>query len=137
MTPGRPVSEQDLMRYLDGELPPEERARIDHALEESGELRAQLEMFHSLRAGLHDLPLAPPSAHASVWDGVAAKLTGRGSRAFVAAGVAGWLAYGGWMWASDAPDRWERMGVAGVAIGILVLFALVIRDRFHGWSEDG
>lgn len=132
MNPGRPVSEQDLMRYLDGELAPEERARIDRALEQSGDLRAQLEVFRSLRAGLHDLPLSPLPAHASVWDGVAPKLTGRGSRAFVLAGVAGWLAYGGWLWASGAPDRWERLGVAGVAIGVLVLFALVIRDRFRG-----
>lgn len=137
MTPGRPVSDQDLMRYLDGELPPEERARIDGALEESADLRTQLELFRSLRAGLHDLPLAPPPSDGSVWDGVAAKLTGRGSRAFVGAGVAAWLAYGGWLWASGAADRWERLGVAGVAIGVLVLFALVIRDRFHGWADDG
>jgi len=135
MTTGGPVSEQDLMRYLDGELPPEERRRIDRALEGSDELRRQLDLFRSLRAGFHELSLAPPPPDGSVWHGVAATLTGRGSRAFVGAGVAAWLTHAVWVWFSGAPDRWERLGVAAVAIGVLVLFAVVIRDRFRAWSD--
>jgi hypothetical protein len=38
--------------------------------------------------------------------------------------------------AIDAHDPWARMLVAAVAIGILALFAAVIRDRYRSWSED-
>lgn len=131
-----PVSDQDLMRYLDGELPPAERVRIEAALAESGELREQLETFRSLRAGFHDLTFSPGGPDRSVWDRVAARVFRSSARLFIAIGVGLWLAYAAYELSTGRIDAWTRVTVGGLAIGVLVLFALVIRDRYRTWSDD-
>jgi hypothetical protein len=57
-------------------------------------------------------------------------------RIFVLAGVAVWVTYAVYVIVAGARDPWERLGVAGVAIGIMTLFAAVIRDRYRAWSDD-
>lgn len=131
-----PVNSQDLMRYLDGELGPEERIRIEEALAESSELQKELEAFRSLRAGFHELTFLDPKHQRSVWHRVAAHIAGPSGKVFVLGGVAAWLAYAIYVFTVAAHDPWERLGVAAVAIGVLALFAAVIRDRYRTWSDD-
>lgn len=136
MTAPGPVSEQDLMRYLDGELPPDERARVDTALDASPELRRQLETFRSLRAGFHDLTFPPAGPDRSVWDRVAVRVFRSSARMFIGIGVGFWLAYAAYELSTGRSDAWTRVAVGGMAIAVLVLFALVIRDRYRTWSDD-
>ena len=136
MTAHPSVSTQDLMRYLDGELPPAEHRRVEAALEDSPELRAQLDAFRSLRAGFHDLTF-PEREERSVWDRVAARILRSRARWFLVSGVVAWLAYAAWVLVEAPVDAWTRVTVAGVAIGVLVLFALVIRDRYRSWADRG
>jgi anti-sigma factor RsiW len=131
-----PVNDQDLMRYLDGELAPDERARVEEALASSTELREQLDAFRSLRSGFHELTFPDASCDRSIWHRVAAHVAGRSGRGFFLAGVAVWLAYAVFVVVTGPRDAWERLGVAAVAIGILALFAAVIRDRYRSWSDD-
>jgi anti-sigma factor RsiW len=135
MTNQEPVSTQDLMRYLDGELPPTEQRRVEVALEVSPELREQLRAFRSLRAGLHDLTF-PDRDDRSVWDRVAVRIVRSRARWFVVAGAALWLVYAFVVLSQGSVDAWTRVTVAGIAIGVLVLFALVIRDRYRSWADD-
>jgi anti-sigma factor RsiW len=135
MTNQEPVSTQDLMRYLDGELPPTEQRRVELALEASPELREQLRAFRSLRAGLHDLTF-PDRDDRSVWDRVAVRIVRSRARWFVVAGAALWLVYAFVVLSQGSVDAWTRVTVAGIAIGVLVLFALVIRDRYRSWADD-
>ena len=131
-----PVTGQDLMRYLDGELTPDERARIEDALTASAALREELATFRSLRSGFRELSFAETSPRHSVWHRVAAHVSRPSGRRFVLLGFAIWLTYGIYVIAVGAHDFWERMAVAAVAIGILALFAAVIRDRYRAWSGD-
>ena len=135
MTNQEPVSTHDLMRYLDGELPPNEQRRVEVALEASTELREQLRAFRSLRAGLHDLTF-PDRDDRSVWDRVAVRIVRSRARWFLAAGIALWLVYAFVVLSQGSVDAWTRVTVAGIAIGVLVLFALVIRDRYRSWADD-
>jgi anti-sigma factor RsiW len=137
MTAPDPVSEQDLMRYLDGELPPAERARVEAALDASPQLRGELDTFRSLRAGFHDLTFPPAGPERSVWDRVAARVFRSSARMFIGIGVALWLGYAAYELSMGRIDAWTRVTVGGLAIGVLVLFALVIRDRYRPWSDDG
>jgi len=131
-----PVTSQDLMRYLDGELTPDERLRVEHALAESAVLREELATFRSLRSGFHELTFVETSAESSIWHRVATHVARPTGRVFVIMGVTAWVTYGIYVIAIDAHDPWARMLVAAVAIGILALFAAVIRDRYRSWSED-
>ncbi len=134
MTGREPVSTQDLMRYLDGELPPDEQRRVEAALDASSELRAQFQTFRSLRAGFHDLTF-PAREERSVWDKVAVRILRSRARWFVGVGVAIWLLYAAVVVRQGAVDAWTRVTVAGIAIGVLILFALVIRDRYQSWAD--
>lgn len=134
MTAREPVSTQDLMRYLDGELPPDDQRRVEAALDASSELREQLHTFRSLRAGFHDLTF-PAREERSVWDKVAVRILRSRARWFVGVGVAIWLLYAAVVVRQGAVDAWTRVTVAGLAIGVLILFALVIRDRYQSWAD--
>lgn len=134
MTAREPVSTQDLMRYLDGELPPDDQRRVEAALDASSELREQLHTFRSLRAGFHDLTF-PAREERSVWDKVAVRILRSRARWFVGVGVAIWLLYATVVVRQGAVDAWTRVTVAGLAIGVLILFALVIRDRYQSWAD--
>jgi anti-sigma factor RsiW len=124
------------MRYLDGELPPDERRRVEDAVSGSEELRRQLEAFRALRTDLHGLRFAESSCEGTVWHRVAAQVTRPAGRTFALVGLVAWLAYAAWALSSGTPDPWDRIAVAGVSIGVLVLLAAVIRDRFRSWSDD-
>ena len=131
-----PVTSQDLMLYLDGELNPDERARIEDALTASAALREELATFRSLRSGFHELSFVDTSPRGSMWHRVAAHVSKPSGKGFVLLGLAAWVTYGIYLIAAGAREFWERMGVAAVAIGILALFAAVIRDRYRAWSGD-
>jgi anti-sigma factor RsiW len=55
------------MRYLDGELSPDERARIDAALAQSTELQREIAIFRALKADVQELSFHPGAYHTSVW----------------------------------------------------------------------
>lgn len=136
MTEPESVSTQDLMRYLDGELPPDERERVDRALAGSEELRKQLEIFRSLRADFHRLTFTGGSDEGTVWHRVAAHVARPAGRTFMLAGLVAWVAYAVWLFASGTPEPWDRLAVAGASIAVLTLLALVIREGLRSWPDD-
>ena len=71
------ISHEDLMRFLDGELPPEEHARVETEITASTELSRELAIFKSIKGGFQDLSFHPGSYHHSVWDAVNNNLTRR------------------------------------------------------------
>lgn len=135
--PGASISEQDLMRYLDGELPPSERARVEAALDASPDLREKLGTFRSIRSDLHELSFPPAEPKHSVWNRVALRVSESPARRFIGVGVVLWVVYGAFELATGKVDAWTHIAVAGFGIGALILFALVIRDRFRTWFDDG
>ena len=54
------VEQEDLMRFLDGEVTPEERAVVEQYLETSSELRREVAIFRSMKEELQDLSFAAP-----------------------------------------------------------------------------
>jgi anti-sigma factor RsiW len=130
------VRETDLMRYLDGEMPPEERRRFEEALARSTELQRDLALFRSLKEEVRALELPGAAPSGSVWDRVSAHLFRPAGWAFLAVGLLAWLAYGIHVFTTAPIDPWRRLAVAAVAIGVLLLFASVIRDRMREWATD-
>lgn len=136
MTAGNSVSRQDLMRYLDGELPPEERKRIDEALAISPELRSEMATFRSLKAEFHGLAFRSPDSAGSVWDRVSHTVARPVGWALLLVGVVAWLVYGVHVFTNSEGDPWERLAIGGVAIGILFLLGAMIWNRVRTWSGD-
>lgn len=124
------------MRYLDGELPPAERARVEAALASSTELQREVAIYRALKAGFQELSLIPASRRDSVWDRVSVRITRRFGWALVTAGLGVWMLYGVYVFATSAVGAFEKLAVGAVAIGVLILLASVIWERYREWRTD-
>ena len=129
------VSQEDLMRLLDGEVTPDERAKLEHVVAASSELRREVALFRSLKEGLRDLSFATDSAD-SAWDRIRSRITQPVGWILTIAGAAAWLAYGVWSFVRSPSGIVVKLATGGVAIGILVLLANVIWDRYRAYGTD-
>ena len=130
------VSSEDLMRYLDGEMAPEDRARVDDELGSSTELQRELAIFRALRSDFQELSFHPGTHHTSVWDQVNAHVARPFGWLLVIAGVVLWMSYGVYVFATSAVDPWEKMATGAIAIGMLTLLASVIWERYRQLATD-
>ena len=135
MTP-RPITTDDLMRYLDGELAPDERQRVDAELATSTELQREVAIFRALKSDFQDLSFHPAARYTSVWDQVNARVTRPIGWLLLVIGLAVWLSYGVYVFATSPSDPWEKLATGAIAIGILTLFASVIWERYREWLRD-
>lgn len=137
-TPGRepPISPDDLMRYLDGEMTPDQHARIEEQIARSTELQRDLAMYRSLKEDVQGLTFRTGPVRTSVWDDVNRNLNRPMGFAFLVTGLVIWMTYGTYLFATSTASRWEKLGTAAIAIGMLQLLASVIWDRYRDWQTD-
>lgn len=129
------VDRDELMRYLDGELPPEARRRVESALDGSTELRRELELFRALKEDLTGLSFSTGPRN-GVWDRVSRRLTRPVGWIFLVAGATLWTGYGAYVFATSPSALVEKLAAGGVVIGILLLLASVIGEQYHAWVND-
>lgn len=132
----RHVSSDDLMRYLDGEMAPEERGLVDAELAVSTELQRELAIFRALKSDFQELSFHPAHYRESVWDHVNDRVTRPIGWILVAVGAGAWSSYGAYVFATSSTNPWEKLAIGAIAIGILMLFASVIWDRYREWQSD-
>ncbi|MBI4538073.1 MAG: zf-HC2 domain-containing protein [Gemmatimonadetes bacterium] len=130
------VSNEDLMRHLDGELSPEERSGLDRHLATCTECGRELALFRELKVELQRLGLRASDPRRSVWDAVHRRVTRSAGWILLLAGGAAWAAYGAYLLVAARVDLWEKLAAGAVGIGILLLLASVIWDRYREWQTD-
>jgi len=130
------VSKEDLMRYMDGEMPPEQRVRLDSELERSTELQRELAIFRAMRTDFQGLSFDPGIQHKSVWDQVNASVTRPVGWILVVVGVIVWTAYGAFVFTNSPANAWEKLATGAIVIGILTLLSSVIWERYREWGTD-
>ena len=111
------VTKEDLMRYMDGEMPPEQRARLDTELERSTELRRELAIFRAMRTDFQGLSFDPGTYHKSVWDKVNASVTRPIGWVLVVVGVIVWTAYGAYLFTTSPVNAWEKLATDRISRG--------------------
>ncbi len=130
------ITPDDLMRYLDGEMSPEERSRTESALAASTELQRDFALFRALKTDIQGLSFHPATYRSSVWDQVNAHVNRPVGWALLLVGVPIWMAYGAYIFATSPASPWEKLGTGAIAIGILMLLASVIWERLREWETD-
>ncbi len=130
------VTHEDLMRFLDGEMSPDEHARVEALISASTELSREVAIFRSIRGGFQDLSFQSGSYEHSVWDAVNDHLTRPIGWTLVVAGTLAWIAYGVFVFTRSPVDPWEKLAVGAVVIGMILLLASVIWERYHDWLTD-
>ncbi len=129
------VSHEELMRFLDGEVTPEERARIEGRLAGSSELQREFAIFRSMKQDLQDLSFAAP-VDDSVWDRIRNRITQPVGWLLALAGFVAWLGYGIWTFVRSPSAIVVKLATGAIVIGILVLLANVIWDRYREYGTD-
>ena len=124
------------MRYLDGEMPPEERSRLDDSLSRSTELSRELAIFRAMRSDFQGLSFDPGTYHRSVWDQVNKSVTRPIGWILVVVGVIAWTAYGAYVFTTTPGDPWQKLATGAIVIGILTLLTSVIWERYQEWGTD-
>lgn len=129
------MSHESLMRYLDGEAAPEERARIDAAVAASTELQRDLAVFRSMKSDLQAMTFGLANDH-SVWGTVHRRITRPLGWILLSAGFLIWLFYGSYLYIASAIDPLEKLATSAIGLGILFLFGTVIHERRKEWRTD-
>ena len=129
------VSHEDLMRFLDGELSPDERAAMERELAGSSELRREMAIFHAMKEDLQDLTFVPHGG-GSVWDRIRSRITRPIGWTLTAVGGVAWVGYGAWVFLTSQTGVGAKLATGAVAIGILVLLADVIFERYKEYQSD-
>jgi hypothetical protein len=124
------------MRYLDGEVGPEERIRVERAVEGSTELRRELLVFKAMKDDLQTLKLTDGGHHGSIWDSVNRQLTRPVGWILLVVGSLIWAAYGIYTYLTSPVFLLEKLAASATVIGILLLLASVIWDRYREWLTD-
>jgi len=130
------LSREDLMRFLDGELPPEEHARAEAHIAGSTELSREVQLFRAVKSGFQDLSFRADTHHVSVWEQVNRRLTRPIGWVLVIVGAAIWTGYGAYVFTTSPGDPWEKLATGAVVIGMLILLASVIWERYREWLTD-
>ena len=130
------VTHEELMRYLDGEVGPEERTRIESSVEDSTELRRELAVYKAMKDDLQTLKLSDGGHHGSVWNSVNRHLTRPMGWTLLIIGSLVWAAYGIFVFLTSQAFFLEKMATSAIVIGVLLLFASVIWERYREWLTD-
>jgi len=131
-----PVTREELMRYLDGEVSPEDRERIEGRLAHSTELQRELMIFRTMKEDLLGLTFRARPNGRSAWGAVNRRLTRPAGWLLLVAGVVTWLVYGVYVYSTAPINPVEKLATGAVAIGILLLLTSVIWERYRVWLTD-
>lgn len=130
------ISQETMMRYLDGELSPEERREFEARLERSTELQRELALFRGLHEDLSGIRLKGNGPHRSVWSAVHRRLTRPMGWILIVVGVLAWMAHASYVFVTAPAPTWEKLATSAVVIGVLLLFASVIHERWRELATD-
>lgn len=129
---------ETLMRYLDGELPPAERERVEEHLSRCTECRREVEVFDRMKRELSELPegAVADRSDGSVWDAVNRRIARPLGWVLLVAGVVLWGGWAGWVFLTSEAAVVEKLFTGSVVIGLALLLASVGRERYREWRND-
>lgn len=129
------ISHDELMRYLDGELPPERIREVERALETSTELRREYVIFQQLKADLQTMGANMNPEH-TVWDSVNQRLTRPVGWILFLLGAVIWAGYGVYTFLTGAEALWEKLATSAVVVGLAMLLISALVDRWRDLKTD-
>ena len=130
------ISHEDLMRFIDGELPPAEHERMEALIASDTELAREVAIFRAMRGDFQELSFHPGELRRSVWDDVNTMLTRPIGWFLLVVGATVWSGYGAYLFATSSAEPFEKLATGALVIGVLVLLASVIWERYREWLTD-
>jgi hypothetical protein len=130
-----PVNHEDLMRFLDGELPPKERATVAAHVDLCTECRREFVVFQSMKSGLREM-VAENGIGDSLWQSIRNRLVHPTAWMLIIIGVGFWVAWAVYAWITR-PDRfWLKFAEGSIVVGLALLLAIAVGDRLRDLRTD-
>lgn len=129
------IGHDELMRYLDDELPPERARVVEDALERDTELRREYAVFRRLQSDLTELG-ADMDTNDTVWGRVNRGLTRPVGWILFLLGALVWLAYGVYTYLTGGEAMWEKLAMSAVVVGLAMLLLTALIDRYRDLKTD-
>jgi Putative zinc-finger len=129
------VSHEDLMRYLDGELPPDERVRIAGHVEGCTECRREYVVFDAMRNSLREMS-GENGVGPTLWGSVSRRLVQPTAWLLIVAGSVGWLGWGLYAWFISPEHFLLKITEGFVVLGLAMLLAIAVGDRLRDLKTD-
>jgi hypothetical protein len=89
-----------------------------------------------MKDDLQSLKLNDGGPDSSVWHAVNRHLARPFGWILLIVGALVWAAYGIYLYVASESFLWQKLATGGVGIGILVLLASVIWERYRVWLKD-
>ena len=129
------IHHDELMRYLDGELPPERAREIEAALETSTELRREYVIFQRMKTDLGEMG-ARMQHEGTVWTAVNRTITRPVGWTLFLIGAVVWAAYGVFAYLTGADALWQKLATSAVVVGLAMLLISALVDRWRDLKTD-
>jgi anti-sigma factor RsiW len=129
------ITHDELMRYLDGELPADRAREVEAALEMDTELRREYTLFRRMKSDLAEMGTDMRTPR-TVWDEVNRRLTRPAGWILFLVGLAVWLAYAVYAFITGPEAMWEKLAAGAVLVGLAMLFLSVVIDRLRDLKTD-
>jgi len=128
------ITNEELMRFLDQELGPEDSARVERELAVSTELQRDLARYRMMRAELRSLGTDVPKP--GIWASVHRRLTRPLGWTLVIVGSALWTAWALWLYFTSEEGLVLKLGTGAVVIGVALLLGAALQERWAAWQTD-
>lgn len=129
------VSHDDLMRFLDGELPPDRHAAIVRHLDLCTECKREFTVFQTMKGDLAAMLDTDP-AIPSVWNRVNRRIMLPTAWVLLIAGAVSLSLWGAWTWVTSPESFWRKLFVGAVVVGLGLLLLSAIGDRLRDLKTD-
>lgn len=131
------IDHEFLMRFVDGELPPARRKRVEAHVEACTECRREITVFRAMKSDLAAIEFGGPlTRQLSIWARVHRRITRPSGWLLVGSGVVFWLVYAAYTYFTSDVAVVEKVATGAVVIGLLLLLASVIWERYREWLRD-
>jgi anti-sigma factor RsiW len=123
------------MAFLDGELPPEERAKVATHIESCTECRREYVVFETMQNDLRTM-MVDNGTGPSVWSSVSRRLVQPTAWMLIVIGSVAWLAWGLYAWFISPEHFMLKLAEGAVVLGLALLLSVTIGDRLRDLKTD-
>ena len=129
------ITHEELMRYLDGELPAEQARAVELEMEQSTELRREYLLYSRMKSDLGSLGEHMKST-SDVWSPVSRAIARPLGWILFVVGSGIWTAYAVYAYLTSAEAMWEKLATGAVVVGLAMLLLSALLDRLTDLRSD-